>query len=510
MWIVVESGELEGKAFEISADGLTVGRDAGCSLTLADRQLSSHHAEFERSDDGQFRLRDLGSTNGTIVDGKRIEGSVVLSGDERVRVGRTQLRVSRRNPASGDTQLAVVPAAAATVTSPAQPLAPPPLARPPAGAGAAGAAGAAIPAPHSPSMIQRVKLQRSVNRAVALAIAAVVVAVVAVGLAVAGVFSGGGSGTPTVAGVVSKVAPSTLLVLAERGGQVAEEGTAWVLDAKQGLIVTNNHVAQGGDTLSVGTGGTPTGTVAMGSHAATIVAAAPCEDIAVLHVNGVQSLPALPLAAQGQLKTGDGVIALGFPVNASLNDNLVATSGIVSVPHTQYSADAAQAIDVPDLSNVIQTTAAINPGNSGGPLVNYKGQLVGMDSAGLDQAGGRTVQGQGYAIGSDRISQIVSQLRNGHSLGWAGFGLDFPDPNQLRSKGLPAGLLVRYTEAGSPASKIPEFQNGTVLITSIDGKPLGTTLKSYCDAVQGVAGRTVPVTVVASDGTQSAVPVPFA
>ena len=341
----------------------------------------------------------------------------------------------------------------------------------------------------------------------AIAVGAIIVAVAAIVLAVSGAFDSGGP--PTVAQVVTKVTPSTLLVVASQNGQPAEKGTAWVLDGPAGLVVTNNHVAQGGNSLSVGTGGGQTGTVAMSSHPASIVGTAPCEDIAVLKVPDVRNLPSLPLADQSQLQAGDGVIALGFPVNASLNDNLVATSGIVSVPHTQFSAEASGADDVPDLPNVVQTTAAINPGNSGGPLVNFQGQLVGMDSAGLDENQGRTVQGEGYAIGSARIAQIVAKLRTGHSIGWAGFGLDYPDPQTLQSKGLPPGLIVNYTEPGSPASQIQAFQGGPVLITSINGHQLDTTLKSYCDAVQGVDGKTVPVTVVLNDGTQGTVQVPF-
>ena len=132
-----------------------------------------------------------------------------------------------------------------------------------------------------------------------------------------------------------------------------------------------------------------------------------------------------------------------------------------------------------------------------------------MNSAGLDQNQGRTVQGEGYAIGSDQIKQVVATLRTGKSIGWAGFGLDYPDPNALQQKGLPPGLIVNYIEPGSPASQLSVFQNGPVLITSINGHQLDTTLKSYCDAVKGIDGQTVPVTVVLNDGTQGTVQVPF-
>ncbi len=559
MWIVVESGDLEGKAFEIDRDRFTVGRDPGCDLALEDSQVSTRHVQFTRAPDGVVSVEDLGSTNGTIIDGRRIAGRLALTGGEHVRLGRTVLVISMARPGEGGAGATVIapraaapvppvepvppaapaapvppvehvapvpPAAPAAPVPPAAPAAPAPPVEPVAPAAAAAqvppvppvppAAAAQPAAPFgaplasggSKSAIERVKLRRSVNTAMAIAVTAVIVAIVAVVLAVSGFFDSGSS-TPTVAQIAAQISPSTLLVVASQNGQPAEKGSAWVLDGKQGLVVTNNHVAQGGNSLSVGTGGTPTGTVAMSSHSATIVATAPCEDIAVLRVSGVHNLHSVPIAKQSTLQSGDTVVALGFPVNASLNDNLITTSGIVSEPRTQFSAIAAGADDVPDLPDVVQTTAPINPGNSGGPLVNLQGQLVGMNSAGLDQNQGRTVQGEGYAIGSDRISQIVAKLRTGQSIGWAGFGLDYPDPNALQSKGLPPGLIVNYTEPGSPASQIPVFQNGPVLITSINGHTLDTTLKSYCDAVQGVDGQSVPVTYVANDGTEGTVQVPF-
>ncbi len=609
MWIVVESGDLEGKAFELANEHFVVGRDPSCDLALADSQVSSQHLRFTRAADGGVTVEDLGSTNGTIIDGRRLAEPVALSGGEHIRIGRTVLTLARSRPGetseepgeAGGAATVIAPAAGAVAPAPAEaaaaeavpaepgepaetlgrppapapaaaeaaeaaeaeaapaepgepaetlgrPSAPdaatpvaavpavppadqdqtpagPPLVEPipPKPAPAVAAAAATTPADAadgappavdpfaargaSPSSIERAKLRRSVNSAVAIAIGAIAIAAVAVVLALTGVLGGGSS--LTVAQVVQKVSPSTLLVVASQNGQPAEKGTAWVLDAKAGLVVTNNHVAQGGNSLSVGTGGTPTGTVAMTSHGATIVGTAPCQDIAVLHVSGIANLPSVPLANQSDLQSGDGVIALGFPVNASLDDNLVTTSGIVSTPMTQFSAEQSGADDVPDLPNVVQTTAPINPGNSGGPLVNYSGELVGMDSAGLDQNQGRTVQGEGYAIGSNQIKKVVATLRTGHSIGWAGFGLDYPDPNALQEKGLPPGLIVNYTEPGSPASQISVFQNGPVLITSINGHQLDTTLESYCDAVQGIDGQTVPVTVVLNDGTQGTVQVPF-
>ena len=141
-------------------------------------------------------------------------------------------------------------------------------------------------------MIERIQLRRKTNRAIVAAAGSGVVAVAAIVLAAAGVFSGSDE-KPTVADVVKTVSPSSLLVTAETDGQPVEKGTAWVLDAKQGLLVTNNHVAQGGETLKVSVGGTSTAA----ARPAKIVGAAPCEDIAVIQVTGMTGLQTLPIAS---------------------------------------------------------------------------------------------------------------------------------------------------------------------------------------------------------------------
>ncbi len=469
MWISIEPRDGPARVVE-AGDGVVIGRRAECDLVLDDSQVSGRHAEIQATGDGGLVLRDLGSTNGTRVDGVRLEGPGTLRGGEEIRIGETVLRASttdpRLAPASPPTAVAGAAAAGAAGAG--------------AAAGAAPAAGAVPPPPASASRIERLRLARTANRALLLAAGAVVVAIAAIVLAVTGVFSSSKE-KPTVAQVVKAVAPSTVLIIGERGGQPVEKGTGWVLDAAQGLVVTNNHVVQGGETLKVGVGRTNNGS-ALSERRAEIVGTAPCEDIAVIRVTPGTGLKTLPLGSQAKLSEGDGVVGLGFPANASFRDNLVATSGVISTVRTVYEAAA----DVPSLPNVVQTDAAINPGNSGGPLVSFDEKLVGMNTAGYTAAGGRIIQGQGYAIGVDRIRQITARLRQGRSIGWAGLGLDFPDPDKLKAAGAPSGLLVTHTESGSPASRIPELNQGTVLLVGVNGKRLDTTLRSYCDAVRGI------------------------
>ncbi len=491
MRLTYESGEHAGRTIEVDARRVVLGRAGDADIVLrGDAEISRRHLSLEPRPDGTVVLTDLGSTNGTFVDGYRITGAVSLRGGERVRVGDTTLLVERP-PAAQPTMLSAGASAHAPSAAPQPPAgapaafqaptgaAPPQGALPPQGAHPPAQPGAPLPIPpppQTPSMIERVRLRRSVTRANVLALAAIGIAVVVVGavavLAVTGVFSSGGGGTPTTEKVVSDVTPSTVDILTRQSGRPIAGGSGWVLDANQGLIATNSHVVNGGDAWTIKVGDE--------QREGIFVAAAPCEDQALLRIADATGLKTIPLADQRTVKTGQAVIAVGFPVNASERDNLTATAGVVSVPRTVFTG----AFDVPDLQNVIQTDAAINPGNSGGPLVNFRSQLIGMDTAGLDRADGRTIQGQGYAIGVARIKQVMARLRRGKSMGFTGFGIDPVPPSQLEAAGLPPGLHTVEAVKGSPADRAGFGDGEDRSIVSIDGRRLDGSLPQYCKVVE--------------------------
>jgi S1-C subfamily serine protease len=275
-----------------------------------------------------------------------------------------------------------------------------------------------------------------------------------------------------------------------------------VLDADRGLIVSNNHVINGADTVQVVVDGR--------KRPAQVVAASPCQDMSVIRVADNSGLKTMPLGSQSNLEAGDTVVAVGFPASASPQDHLVATVGSVSDPKTEY--DVQQAADVPLLANVVQTDAAINPGNSGGPLVDQDKQLVGMNTAGLDEAGGRRLQGQGYAIGVDQIKRYVPLLAAGTSIGWTGLGLEPADPAVLQRQNLPAGLLVKNAIPGTPADRAGFGDNKTKLITAVNGKPLDGRIRSYCNIVGDARkGQSAIFTVITGPGAApQQVRVPFA
>jgi S1-C subfamily serine protease len=497
MRLTIGSGSSEGRTVEVTGEQLVIGRDPDCELILDDSKVSRQHASLKPLPDGRAELRDLGTTNGTYVDGKRIEGPIVLQGGEEVRVGRTVLKADPGAPVAapgGDDATRLATPRPPPAPPPEPKAAPPPLEReaperepaaaPPAQPTALPASGSvaergrsvvgrsrSVVAERSRSVVERIQLRRAVRRATILATSAVVVAVVVVLLFVTGVVGGGGEEEGLSSDeIVDAVADSTVLVVASKGGERAGNGTGWVLDAGEGLIVTNAHVVNAGTRFEVGVG--------EDRRPAEIVGNAPCEDLAVLRTKDTSGLKTLPLGSQSAVKLGETVVAVGFPGTVSEKDSLTATSGVVSRVRTTYDF---RAPDVPQYRNVVQTDTAINPGNSGGPLVDFDVRLVGVNSAG----GLPETQNQNYAIGVDRVREVTADLRRGRSIGWTGMGFQFLDPQKLARDGLPPGIAVGHVVPGTPADRAA-LGRESLLISTVNGRKLDTTLPSYCEAVRGV------------------------
>ena len=507
MKLTYASGEHSGKAIDVASRRMVVGRGADCDVVLGeDSQVSRRHAAFEPQPDGTLVLTDLGSTNGTFVNGHRISGSVALRGGETVRIGEATFGVQAHAGGQGAPQppagaFAPTPQAPPPPRPPAPP-APPPAVPPGVGGHPAplppGTPLAIPPKPQSASMIERIKLRRSVMRANLLATVAILIAVLVLsGVAVAwatGIIGGGGGGdAPTKADIVDAVTPATVLVNHKRGGQTTFLGTGWVLDGDEGLIVTNAHVVDGADSVSV--------VVDEEERSAKVMGVARCEDQALLEVTDASGLETLALGSQSNLKRGTDVLAMGFPGNASPEDELTATTGIVSIPRTSY--DTEQTPDVPVLPNVVQTDAAINPGNSGGPLVTFDERLVGMNTAGYADNSGRFLEGQGYAVGVDRVKEIVPTLRKRESIGWAGFGIDPANPDALEGDGLPLGVIITGALDGSPADDAGLGDGTDRILVAVNGNALdGSSLRDYCSAVAGIESGEEAILTVVEPGAQ--------
>ncbi len=213
-------------------------------------------------------------------------------------------------------------------------------------------------------------------------------------------------------------------------------GSGVVVDARAGHVLTNNHVIDGADDISV--------TLSDGrTLAATLVGADPDSDVAVIKVEATD-LVALPLADSDRLRVGDFVIAVGNPFGLGQT----VTSGIVSA----LGRSGLRGLGV---QNFIQTDASINPGNSGGALVNLRGELIGINTAIFSPSGGNV--GIGFAIPASLAREVMRQLlahgevRRG-SLGVQAQDLDEQLASLLKTDAGRGAVVTRVLD-DSPASR---------------------------------------------------------
>jgi S1-C subfamily serine protease len=436
VYLLFESGDDKGRVVQVTGDDFVIGREDSADLQILDARASRRHASLKVLPGGNAEVRDLGSANGTLLNGAPVK-SAVLSGNERLRIGDTDLSFFPVDPIRAKTRTGLIDKRRRSAVSPRR----------------------------GQSAIQRLRLEKKLRNLTILAGAALAAVVVLVVLLATGVLGSGGGGTD-VAAVVDANGPATVLVKTNQN----ESGSGWVLDAREGLVVTNGHVINGGQSFQVGMNGK--------LRRATVVGNAPCQDLAVLKVTPTDGLTTMPLDSQRNVKEGDEVVALGYPQTASADANLTATAGVVSVARTRYNEPVP---DIPQYPNVIQIDAALNPGNSGGPLIKSASKkLIGVNSAVRDQnQQGRAIQGQNYAIGVDRVKAVVSYLRTGKSVGWVGFNLSYPSADQLGS--LPPGVKASSGVAGTPAARA--VNGRTLLIIGGNGKRISNSLSSYCAAV---------------------------
>jgi S1-C subfamily serine protease len=238
-------------------------------------------------------------------------------------------------------------------------------------------------------------------------------------------------------------------------------GSGFVYD-DNGHIITNYHVVSGGgNRLDVTF---PDGTV----YRASLIGSDPSADIAVLYVEEVPKEKLLPLslADSSKVRVGERVAAIGNPFG--LSGSL--STGIVSGVGRQIPAqEGGEGFVIPE---IIQTDAPINPGNSGGPLLNMRGEVIGINSAIYSTTG--QFAGVGFAIPSDTIAQVVPSLitTGSYQHPWLGVAGRDMTPGIADRLGLdePRGFLVMDVVAGSPAEKAGILKGNED--TVIDGIPI--------------------------------------
>ena len=290
------------------------------------------------------------------------------------------------------------------------------------------------------------------------------------------------------------------------GEQQRGQGSGFVID-KQGHVVTNQHVVADAESLNV--------TMRDGSrYDATVVGSDPSTDLAVIKVDAPASkLSPIELGDSAAVRVGDAVIAIGSPFGL---DGTV-TTGIVSALGREVEAPNNFAID-----NTIQTDAAINHGNSGGPLLNLKGEVIGVNAQIRSESGGN--DGVGFSIPSNTVKEIAGRLISGgvveHAyLGVASATIDSAAADALD---LPRGAMVTEVKPATPAAKAAlkaatgtrtvqgeSYPTGGDVITEVDGQAVegADALRRVIDSHR--PGDKVKLTVE-RDGNSRAVEVTLA
>ncbi len=259
---------------------------------------------------------------------------------------------------------------------------------------------------------------------------------------------------------VSDVGQAVVTVVGQSNGFGDISSGSGVILSKDGYILTNNHVIENTDALSI--------VLADGQQReASVVGADPFSDLAVLKASG--DMPAVAtLGNSDVLKPGETVIAIGSPLGDFKN---TVTVGVISA--TGRSLDSGQGYLMEDL---LQTDAAINQGNSGGPLVNLAGEVVGLNTLILrgGNGGQAVVEGLGFAIPSNTVQAVASKIiQQGYiSRPYLGIRWQWIDPSMARMYGLPVqwGVYVSRVLPGSPAEQ-SGVQEGDI-ITQIGDYPL--------------------------------------
>lgn len=262
----------------------------------------------------------------------------------------------------------------------------------------------------------------------------------------------------TLPNVIARVLPSVVNVRTVEFNGGKEEASGVVID-RRGVILTNNHVVSGARSLTISFND------GRHTHAVrgTVIGTAAARDLAIIRVP-LDDLVPVPIGRSSTLRLGDGVLALGFPLN--LVGGPTVTEGIVSGLDRSVHAQGG-----PLLHGLLQTDAAINPGNSGGALVDTTGRLIGINTIGATGA-----ENVGFAIAIDSALPVINEIRTRPAASRAWIGVTFGSISNASSAvqiGVPPGTRGAAAIAvftASPGSRAG-LKEGDVVV-SVGGKPV--------------------------------------
>ncbi len=254
-------------------------------------------------------------------------------------------------------------------------------------------------------------------------------------------------------------------------------GSGFII-SQDGYVLTNNHVVENATEITVILHNEKT-------YSAKVIGTDPKTDLALIKIDA-KGLPTVKLGDSDKLQVGEWVMAIGNPFGLAET----VTAGIVSAK--------GRVIGSGPYDDFIQTDASINPGNSGGPLFNIRGEVVGINTAIIEQG-----QGLGFAIPINIARDLLSQLKKGEVVrGWLGVVIQEVTPELAQSFGLkePTGALVSDIEVGSPAEKAG-IRKGDIIL-KFNGKEITKVKELPAIVAMTPVGETVTVTILRDGKTR--------
>lgn len=266
----------------------------------------------------------------------------------------------------------------------------------------------------------------------------------------------------------------------------AGTGSGFIIDAQKGYIVTNYHVIESSQKITVSLNDGR-------SLEAKLIGSDPRTDLAVLQISDTSNLTEVKLGDSSALEVGEFVVAIGNPGGKEFARSV--TAGVISATN--------RTLKIPGgftLYNMLQTDAAINPGNSGGPLVNYSGEVIGINSAKYAENG---FEGMGFAIPVTEATSIIEQLIEKGEAKHPALLVSVSDQYLLyaKEKNLPLGAYIYEVNPEGPAGKAG-IQEGDV-ITHVDNVKVENSTELIGEIYKHNVGDKVTLTFVRNGQTKA-------